>query len=250
MHRRSMAALFAVSGLLLLILAGCGSNSTPTPTLSSTNATATACAQATRPAANVKTATGVLKSINGQTLVLTNQQGNDVTATYSDKTRFTQLSAIPASALAEGTSVRVAVTSTNGSYSATTIDVLNNANGLPRGNGNAGGGRRGNNPCARQFVNNGNGTPGTGTRGFRGLVGTVSQLHGNTLGITDTAGASYTVTITPQTQILETQSATAAALKVGVLLTVAGRADSQGHIAANTVALLPNLPNISPTPSE
>ena len=248
MHRRSMAALFAVSGLVLLILAGCGANSTPTPTLSSANATATACAQATRPAANIKTATGVLKSIDGQTLVLTNRQGNDVTATYSDKTRFTQLSAIPASALAEGTSVRVAVTSANGSYSATTIDVLNNANGLPRGNGNAGGGRRGNNPCARQLINNG--TPGTGTRGFRGLVGTISQLHDNTLGITDTAGASYTVTITPQTQILKTQSATAAALKVGGLLTVAGRTDSQGHIAANTVALLPNLPNASPTPSE
>ncbi|MGH2481694.1 MAG: DUF5666 domain-containing protein, partial [Ktedonobacteraceae bacterium] len=89
-----------------------------------------------------------------------------------------------------------------------------------------------------------------GTRGFRGLTGKVSQLNGNTLGITDNAGASYTVTITTQTQILQTQSATSAALKVGVLIAASGRANSQGTIAANTVAILPNLPNTSSTSSE
>ncbi len=250
MHRLSMASTCTVLGLVLFILAACGSNSTPTPTLSSANATATACAQATRPAATVKSATGVLKSINGQTLVLTNQQGKDITATYSDKTRFTQLNNVPASTLVEGTPVRVAVTSANGSYSATTIEVITNpnTNGSPKGNGTPGAGRRSNNPCARQVSKNG--TPGTGTKGFRGLLGKVSQLNGNTLAITDNTGASYTVTITPQTQILETQSTTSAALKVGGLITVVGRADSQGQIAANTVALLPNLPNASATPTE
>ncbi|MEO7018603.1 MAG: DUF5666 domain-containing protein [Ktedonobacteraceae bacterium] len=253
MHRFSMMlpknVLYLSLGLFLLALAGCGSTPTTTSTLSSPNATATACAQATRPATSVKTTTGILKNINGQTLVVTNNAGNDVTVTYSDKTRFTQITSIAPSALQEGTTVRVAVTSNSGSYSATSITVVagTNGNGFPRGNGTPGTGRRGNNPCAQQAQ----GTPtGNGTKGFRGLVGTVSQLNGSTLTITETTGSSYTVTITPQTRIVGTQSATATDLKIGILLTVAGRANSQGAIAANTVAILPNTPNATTTPVE
>lgn len=243
-------ALLLSLGIVLLALASCGSTTTAsTSTLSSTDATATACVQVTRPVPTTRTATGVLKSLNGQTLVVTNNKGNDVTITYSNTTRFTQVNSIAASSLQEGTAVRVAVTSTNGSYTATNITLIaatnGTGNGFPRGNGN---GRRGNNnnPCIRRTQNgNGNGTPG-----FRGLIGTVSQVNGTTLVVADTTGASYTVTITPQTQILQTQSATAASLKVGVLLTAVGRADSQGVIAANTIALLPNIPNATATPVE
>ena len=236
-----------VTGLCLLVLAGCGSPSSAA-TNTGTNATATACAQATRPAASLKTAAGTLKSINGQTLVITNRQGSDITVTYSDKTRFTQAGIVSASNLQEGTSVRVAVTNTNGSYSATSVQVLTTANGtngtgFPGGNGTPGAGRRGNNVCVRQGQggNLGNGN-GNGTRGFRGLIGKISQVNGNTLVITDTAGTDYTVTLTSQTQIVETQSTTSAALKVGQALTAVGRADSQGVISANTIAILTGLP--------
>lgn len=256
MHRLSMTMpknwLFLSLGFLLLVLAGCGSTTTTASTVSSTAATATACAQATRPAVTVKTTTGVLKSINGQTLVVTNNKGNDVTVTYSSTTRFTQVASVTASSIQEGTAVRIAVTSNGGSYSATTIMLTaganGNGNGFPRGNGGPGGNRRGNNnnnnPCIRRPQNPNGGAQG-GTQGFRGLVGSVSQLSGNTLTITDATGTSFTVTITPQTQIVQTQSATAADLKVGVRLTVVGRADSQGTIAANTVAILPNMPNVT-----
>jgi uncharacterized protein DUF5666 len=237
-------------GLFLLILAGCGST-TAASTLSPANATATACVQATRPAAAFKTTTGILKSINGQTLVVTTNKGSDVTVTYSTTTRFTQVNSVAASSLTEGTAVRVAVTSTNGSYTATNITVTTGVNvngtGFPRGNGTPGAGRRANNPCARQAQV---APPGNGTRGFRGLVGTVSQLNGSTLTITEATGSSFTVTITPQTQIMATQSATANVLKVGVLLTVIGNTDSQGKLAANTVALLPNTPTSTTTPTK
>ncbi|MGH2507025.1 MAG: DUF5666 domain-containing protein [Ktedonobacteraceae bacterium] len=267
MHRLSVLipknALFLSLGLFLLALAGCGSTSTSTAsTVSSASATATACVQVTRPAAAFKTTTGVLKSINGQTLVVTNNKGNDVTITYSTTTRFTQANIVAAASLQEGTSVRVAVTSNNGSYSATSITVTTRANGngtgtgngFPRGNGTPGANRGANNPCVAvrrggQNPGAGNGT-GTGTPAFRGLVGTVSQLNGTTLTITETTGSSFTVTITPQTQIIETQAATATALKVGVRLTVVGGADSQGTIAANTIAILPpNILNPATTPA-
>lgn len=247
---------------LVFILAACGSGTSASATSSNASATATACAQATRPASAARTATGTLKSISGQTLVVTNQRGNDVTITYTSSTRFTQEVAVAASSLAEGTPVRVTVTSSGGAYTATSIIVTSGstgstgtAGGFPRGNGTprAGSGQR-NNPCLAQGRFS-RGTSGTGTPGannFRGLVGTVSQLSGNSLTITDSAGSDYTVTITAQTLILETKNATAADLKVGQALTVTGTTGSQGTISARLIAILLNLPRrtttATPTP--
>lgn len=230
----------------LLLLAACGT-STSASTTTGAAATATACAQATRPASSFKTATGTLNSINGQTLTLTNQRGNTVTVTYSSSTTFTQESAIPATSLQEGTNVRITVTNSNGTYTAVNIIALNGANG---GSflGNGGNFGQGANPCAARN-RSGRGNPGNGTNNFRGLVGTVGQLNGTSLTITDAKGTAYTVTITQQTQIVQTQSTTAAALKVGQPLTVIGKAASQGTISANSVAILLSLPTLRATPT-
>lgn len=242
--------LFIFLGLFLL--AGCGSNSTNTSSTSA-NATATACVQATRPATAARTAVGTLQSINGQTLSLKNQQGKTVTVTYSSSTRFSQETTIPASSLTEGTTVRVAVTSSGSTYTATNITVTTGITGtnggrggFPRGSGTPGAGLRGrNNPCFRnRFATS---TPGTGST-FRGISGKVSQLNGDILTVTDSTGAAYTVTVTSKTQIVETKSATAAALKVGQPLTVTGTADSKGTIKANAIIILLSLPARNATP--
>lgn len=235
----------------LFVLAACGSSPSASSTASGAAATATACAQATRPATAARAATGTLQSMNGQTLVLHNQRGNSVTVTYTSSTRFTQEVAVAASSLQEGTPVRVTVTSSGSSYTATSIIVTSGitggAGGFPRGNGTPGArAGRGSNPCfaAGRPGRGTRGTPGTGAGAntFRGLVGKVSQLNGSTLTITDAAGSDYTVTITPHTQIVETKSASAAALKVGQALTVTGAASGQGAIRANLIAILLNLP--------
>lgn len=249
--------LFLSLALFLFVLAGCGSTTAgASSTSSGAGATATACAQATRPAASFKTAIGTLKSINGQTLTITNQQGSDVNVTYTSSTRFTQETSEAASALQSGTPVRVTVSSNGGTYDALLITVVSGTNGtnggfggfggFPRGSGTPGA-RGGNNPCFKggRF----GGTPGAGNNNFRGLNGTISQLSGNTLTITDTAGADYTVTITSQTRIVETKSVTAAALKVGQPITAVGTANSQGIITANTVAILLSLPKRAGTPT-
>jgi hypothetical protein len=256
MHMRQIGKAAPKSALFLaaclFLLAACGSNTSTGSASSGTSATATACAQATRPATAFRTAIGVLASINGQTLVLTNSQGKNVTVTYSSSTTFTQEVKLAPSDLKEGASVRVAVTSAGSSYTAASVLVSNGTTtttgkggfgGFPGFNGTPGAKRgTGANPCAANRGRFGNGTPGAGANNFRGIVGTVSQVNGDILTITDTAGASYTVTLTTQTQIVETKSATAAVLKVGEPLTAVGKPGSQNAVAASTIAVLLSLP--------
>jgi hypothetical protein len=239
--------------LSLFVLAGCGNPAkatATTTTLSLTSATATACAKATRTVStsSFKTTIGTLESINGQTLVLTSTQGSSATVTYSSSTHFTQEVNIPATSLQEGTAVRAAVASDGDSYDATTITVTTGTTGFTRGTGTPGAGNGSqfrNNPC---FSRGQTGTSRTGTGSgsttstFRGLTGTVSELSGNVLTIADSTGTSYSVNITAKTQIVETNSVKATALKVGEPLTVIGGKGSQGAIAATTIAILLSLP--------
>ncbi|HET8845648.1 MAG TPA: hypothetical protein VFN35_29540 [Ktedonobacteraceae bacterium] len=258
--------IFLLGALFLLV--GCGSNST-NGTISST---ATACVQVTRtgtpPASTFANALGTLKSISGQTLVLTTRQGTEATIAYTNSTRFTQESTIALTDLQKGTDVRVGVVSSGGTYSATTVTVTNGTNGTNGnnggGNGNNGGrfpggngtpgvrGRGGNgtpgtrnNPC---FARGRFATPATANNNFRGVVGTVTHVGSQSLAITDNAGQTYTVTITAQTQIIETKSVTAAALKVGQPLQVNGT-NKQSVITANTITILLSLPERPATPT-
>ncbi len=236
----------------VFLLAACGSNSSShsssSSTVSAAALTATACAQATRPASSARTASGTLQSIDGQTLVIKNLQEKTVTATYTSATRFTQQSAVVASSLKEGTSVVVLVTSSGGTYTATTITVNNATNGFLGASGTPGASqfpRSGNNPCFTRgrFGAGGTGSAvATGTSNFRGLVGTVTQVSSSTLTITDSTGSDYSVIINPQTRIVETRSVTASSLKVGFALTVSGTANNQSVITARTVMILLKLP--------
>lgn len=234
--------------LCLFVLAACGSNTTAGAASSNTAATATACAQATRPATAFRTATGILQSINGQTLVVTDAQGKSVTVTYNSSTKFTQEVKLAPADLKEGSSVRVAVTSSGSTYTAINVTVSEGTTtsrgggftGFPGFNGTPGARGGANNPCFTRN-RNGNGN-GNGNGNFRGIVGTVRQVNGDVLTIADTAGSSYTVTLTAQTQIVDTKSATAAALKTGEPLAIVGKPGGQGTVTANTIAILLSLP--------
>lgn len=235
----------------LFLLTGCGSNpSGSSPSASGASATATACAQTTRPATSSGTATGTLKSMSAQTLVMTTLQGQSVTVTYTSTTTFTQEVKIAASDLKEGASVSVVVTSTGGTYTAMSIQASSGTGtsagssgfGFPGSNGAPGTRGGGSNPCFANRGRFGNSTPGANTGNFRGLVGTLSQVNGDILTITDNTGSSYTVTLTANTQIIEAKQATAAALKVGEPLTAVGKSGSQNTVAASTIAILLSLP--------
>jgi preprotein translocase subunit YajC/uncharacterized protein YceK len=241
--------------LALFVLAGCGSNSSSTTGSSNTSttsaaATATACAQ---PRGNFKTATGTVSSIQGSTFVVATMKSGNVTVTYSSTTRFTRQDTVPATSLKEGTFVTVAVASSGSTYTATRITVTNGTGtGTGFGNGRFPGARgtpgagRSTNPCFNrgQFATPGS---GTGTANFRGLIGTVSQVTATTLVINDSSGGTFSVTITPQTKVMQTTSVTSAALKTGQPVTVSGTPGSNSEIVARTVAILQSLPTSTQT---
>ncbi|HEY3992567.1 MAG TPA: hypothetical protein VGM01_06755 [Ktedonobacteraceae bacterium] len=118
------------------------------------------------------------------------------------------------------------------------------ANGTPAPSMNSG---NGSNPCLAK-ASSGKAPAGTNNTNSHALTGTVSQVNGNVLTIIDYTGALYTVTLTAQTQIIATQSTSAAALKVGEPLTVVGKSDSQNTIAASTIEILLSLPGSASSP--
>jgi len=231
--------------LCLFVLAACGSNTT---TSASPSSTSTVCTQGTQPATALRATTGILQSISGQTLVVTNTQGKNITVTYTSSTTFSQEVKLTAADLKEGTPVRVAVTNAGGTYTAVIVTVSEDTTtgrfGIPGSSGTPGAkGGNTNNPCLTRDRN------GSSNANFRGLVGTVRQVNGDLLIIADTAGTSYTVTLTAQTQIVGAKSTTAAALKAGKPLAITGKPDSNGGVTASTITLLLNLPKPVGTPS-
>jgi len=256
-----VSILFIVFGLFLV--AACGS---PASNKSGKGAQASVTPSATCPSSTgeaMSSTVGTIKSMSGQTFVVADQLlKKDVTVTYSSSTHFARQAHIPASSLKEGTQISVIVTGNNGVYSATSITVLT---GGQIGNGPVGPGGKGpggvsngtpgvifdGTPPPGGSSNNGTnqscsrtvGTPGKSnppSTSSKSIFGKVGQMNGNILTVIDTTGASYTVTLISQTQIIGTQSATAAALKVGEPLIATGT-KNQDTLAAVSVQILLSL---------
>jgi hypothetical protein len=239
--------------LFVMLLAGCGSNTTNSTASasSSPSASSTLCTRGQPGQARGQAAIGTLTNINGSTLQISTVQGASVSVMYTSSTRFTRQTSIAATALQEGEAVTVVVSQNAGNtYTATRIMVVNTSSGsqaFPFS------GQRKNSLCPRRtptggfgsFGNGGN--PNGGTNGARALIGTVGQMNGSALTITDRTGTNYTVTVTAQTQISQTTSVTASALKTGMALTVTGTKNNQGGITARAIVILQSLPSRIPT---
>ncbi len=223
--------------LIAVLLAGCGANAATSTasTSASPAASSTPCTRGQPGQFKGQITVGTLKSISGSTLQISTLQGTSATVTYTSTTRFTQQASIADSALKEGEAVTVTVSqNADNTYSARRITVLNTGTGnqtFPFT------GQRSNSACARRTPTGGFGNFGgfgnagntTGTTGARTLTGTVGQLNGNTLTISDRTGTNFTVTVTSQTQISQTTTVKASTLKTGMALTVTGTKSSQGR---------------------
>ncbi|GHO59784.1 DUF5666 domain-containing protein [Ktedonobacter robiniae] len=234
---------FAGLSLCALLLSGCGSFPFQGSAASSTP-TATNCTSSAR----FRPVNGTLKSVDGNTLSVTNQQGKSVTAHLEKTTRFTQEKAVAASSLKDGMVVSAVVkqNSDNSTYTATQI-VLTDRNTGAFGNNRQ---QRGNNPnanCvpARQRTptgngkGNGNGGVRTNANGTHILSGTVGQLNNNILTVTDTKGDDYTINLASTTNIMQISSATASDLRAGETVTVTGSTEKDGSVDAQNIAILP-----------
>ncbi len=226
--------------LLSLLTVGCGANSTSTSTsaVSSSPATTTPC-PSPRASGQFQATIGTIQSISGNTLQIASVNGSIKTVIYSSSTRFLRESTTKVSSLQEGTPVTVAITqNADNTYSVTRIMLVNRSLQTTRQRTNVNA-----NCFNRSQFNNPGGTQSGGgaTANTRAITGTVGQVNGNTLTVTDLQGNDYTLSVTSTTQILQTVNASAADLKTGTALSVSGSPDGQGAINARTVTILPKL---------
>ena len=230
--RKLLAAVPMV--LLAALLAACGSNSTNTgSSTASTSTTKTIC-----PTVSI----GTIHNVSNKSLIVTNLQGKQVQITFTSTTKFIRTSTVTPSALQTGLPVSVTVLqNANNTYSALSVSVRNSQM-------RQGGFTRGSSQCRGQFTR-GNGTQGTIGGGQNGQIvnGTISQINGNELTLSNPNGDDFIVNLTATTRIITQLTATANDLKSGEAVMITGTANGQGVINANNVSILQSLPNRGPT---
>jgi hypothetical protein len=94
----------------------------------------------------------------------------------------------------------------------------------------------------------GNGTPGTfGAGQNRNIVsGTISQINGSALTLSNPSGDDFIVSLTSTTRITALKTVSASDLKNGEAVMISGIANAQGVINANNVSILASLPSGRP----
>ncbi len=159
--------------LLAAICAGCGSSSSIGSSSSVSTATPTQ--------ANCFTQVrGTIQSVNGNSLVIANQQGQKVQATYSSRTLFVQQSSATVAELQKFTGQSV---------------------------------------TERQTI-----------------LGTLSQINGNSLVVTDSQGSDYTVGVTSSTRIIVQETSTISSFKVGMNVQATGQKNGSGVLTLTTLS--------------
>lgn len=240
--------------LLAGLLAACGSSGTTTGNTTATGTATTACLSVT---------TGTIESVSNNTLQVTNVQGKNVQVTLTGSTVLTRQATLTATDLKTGLPVTVIVKqNTDGTYSALSVSTRTSQGSVGSFRNGSGaklctGQRRG--TGTGNFGGFGSGTPGafgngSGTGTSRQTIsGTISQINGSAITVTDASGNDFTVTLTSTTRMTEQQTVTASDLQVGQVVTITGTANSQGVINASLVALLQALPTrrgrLTPTPT-
>ncbi len=222
--------------LLAVLVAGC---SLPFLSASTTSSSVTACPSST----SFQAIRGTIQSIKGTTLLITGTNGATVKATYTSTTRFTREARATTAALLNGTFVFIVVTQNQANTypTATRISLLNASNPGFRPGGSFGGfGRGGNSACGRRGLRGSNGGQdfGNGTGNTRGIAGTVSRLNGNTLTVTDSNQANFTVALNSTTQIIQASRVSATSLQAGMRVNLIGSRNAQGVITARSITIL------------
>ena len=230
--------------LLTIVIAGCGSSTT---TGSTTAATPTV-------AACLGTATGTIQNVGNTTLQITSLQGKMVQAMFTSKTIFMRSATLTAADLKAGMLVSVTVRqNSDNTYSALTVSIrtsLTRQGGFTRGSGSGlcNGQRPRRTGTPGTFGRPGSaGAPGSGSNGSSGnnlqtISGTISQVNGNSLVVTDTSSNDFTVSLTSTTRMTQQQTVSASDLHSGEIVTISGSANSKGVISASSVSILQGIP--------
>jgi Predicted membrane protein len=263
-HR--LLSVSAVGVALLAVLSGCDSSTAQNSNTGSVAITATATCTPT--ATSITRVSGKVKSATASSLVITKQNGSSVTASLSSSTTFMQQVLVARSALTDGMTISVTVTQSadGSSYTADVIQLTTGTgfagfgNGQQRGgnfprSGSGSGGRT--SPCGFRGSGGFGGAGNSGgAGGFGGgaansngnrLIGTIAQVSGNTLTIADTSNNDYSLTLTNQTQIIQTKKANASSLKAGENVSLTGSTASGSTVVARSVSIMLASTGTTPT---
>jgi hypothetical protein len=240
-----------ITGLLslaaLLFLAACGNNSTTTAGAASASATPTC-----SPTPRFQSVSGTVQSVGSGLFTVLDRQGQSRQISYNSNTRFTKEVQESVSALKEGELVTVVVSqNADNSYSA--VSIADEGSGTGSGSGFQGGQgpRQGFQNGSRSGVNaacftrrSGQGSAfgngGTATAGnARAVRGSITQIYGNQLTVTDSSGNNFVLTLTSSTRVIKTEAASSSDLKAGVSVLVVGSSGAQGQLTATAVTINP-----------
>ncbi len=221
--------------MFAVLLTACGSNSSA----SSSTSTATTPTTTKCPTVSI----GTIQSISNNSLLVTNLQGKQSQVTFTSATKFIRTSTVVPSSLQTGSLVSVTVMeNANNTYSALTVSIRN-----PQAQG---GFTRGSTQCRSQFSRGSRtGTPGAFGAGQNRQVvsGTISQISGNAVTLSNSSGDDFIVNLTSSTRITTQLTVTAHDLKSGEPVMITGLANGQGVINASSVSILQSLPGGRPT---
>jgi hypothetical protein len=250
----------ALATLALLTISGCssGSNTTVAETNGNTlpmqtSSTAVPGMEGSGQGGMMgRSSSGTLESINGNTLILSTQQGQ-IDITVKADTVYQKVVTGSAADLQKGLTLSVMGTSgTDNRITAASIVIRpegqNNQTGFPggMGSGNGKGGMPGGQNPPTGAVPDATGMPqqpngGTssgfpsGGQGRQGTMGTLTAINGNTLTLTGVQGEEITVSLSADTTIQKTVTCALSDLQKGQSVSVMGSRDSNNGLTAELV---------------
>ena len=200
--------------------------------------------------ARLNGAAGQLVQIKGQTLILSNSQG-DTTVTYTSSTPISETSTAALADITAGECIVATGTKdSTGQITAQQVNVRNASNGTCTGGpggvlfgpGGGGGNTRTPNPSR---------TPNPQLANLGRANGLVTAVSGTSVTVQDQGGAGsatpsgtiVTVTVPTTVTVNRTDTVDSSALQTGECVLAAGSKNSAGVVAANSLTIQPAGPN-------
>ncbi|HEX6537689.1 MAG TPA: hypothetical protein VF155_00730 [Candidatus Dormibacteraeota bacterium] len=231
------AVLLLIAGTGALGIAACGSAAAGT---TAPKASATPSAGARRLG---NAAAGQLVQINGQTLILSNANG-DTTVAYTSSTTISQTSTATFADITTGVCMTATGTKdSSGHVTASSVTVRNAANGSCAGSAIFGGPGGPGGPNAGTRTPNPNRTPPPQAANIGRANGMVTAVNGTSVTVQPATGASVTVTVPTTVRVSKTDTVGASALQTGECVAAVGSTNSAKVVQARSLTIVPAGPS-------
>lgn len=231
------AVLTLLAGLGVLAVAACGSAAAGT---TSPKASPSPSGRGAR----FNGAAGQLVQINGQTLILSNANG-DTTVSYTSSTPITQSSTGSFADIATGVCISATgQKDSSGHVTAAQVTVRNSSSGSCAANGIFGGPNAPGGPgSGATRTPNPNRTPPPQAANLGRANGLVTAVDGTTVTVQDQSGGTTTVTVPTTVRVSRINVVEASALQTGDCVAATGQKSASGVVQAGSLTIVPAGPS-------